>query len=147
MLTITLERALELLAQPKATRGRKAVTPIHEIGKHPVDEEPINVYDGPYGPYIKHGQVNVSVPEGKKPEAVTVDEAVALLKEKGGEVKKKTKKKATTEKKTTAKKGTTRKKAASTTKRATTGTKKTTKTAAAKKTTKKSTTEKIVPDA
>ncbi len=147
VLTITLERALELLAQPKATRGRKAVTPIHEIGKHPVDEEPINVYDGPYGPYIKHGKVNVSVPEGKKPEAVTVDEAVALLKEKGGEVKKKTKKKATTEKKTTAKKGTTRKKAASTTKRATTGTKKTTKTAAAKKTTKKSTTEKIVPDA
>ncbi len=148
VLTISLERALELLAQPKATRGRKTVTPIHEIGKHPVDEEPINVYDGPYGPYIKHGKVNVSVPEGKKPEEVTVDEAVALLKEKGGEVKKKaTKKKATTKKKTTAKKGTTKKRAASTTKKATTETKKTTKTAAAKKTTKQSTTEKIAPDA
>ncbi|MEL6882269.1 MAG: type I DNA topoisomerase, partial [Cyanobacteria bacterium J06607_10] len=89
VLTIGLERALEMLAQPKAGRGRKAATPIHAIGKHPVDEEPINVYDGPYGPYIKHGKVNVSVPEGKKPEEVTVEEAVELLKEKGGEVKKK----------------------------------------------------------
>ncbi|MGD1866646.1 MAG: type I DNA topoisomerase [Phormidesmis sp.] len=169
MLTIGLERALEILAQPKSTRGRKAATPIHAIGKHPVDEEPINVYDGPYGPYIKHGKVNVSVPEGKKPEEVTVEEAVALLKEKGGEVKKKkaTKKK-TTAKKTTAKKATAKKSTAkktttkkATTKKATTakkttkatGTKakstaakKTTKTAAAKKTTKASATEKLEPE-
>ncbi|EDX84044.1 DNA topoisomerase I, putative [Synechococcus sp. PCC 7335] len=136
VLTVTLDRALELLAQPKATRSRKAASPIHEIGKHPVDEEPINVYDGPYGPYIKHGKVNVSVPEGKKPEEVTVEEAVALLKEKGGEVKKKsTTKKTSSRKKTATKKGTTKKKtAASSTK---------TRTAAAKKTTKKSTTKKI----
>ncbi|MEL7358456.1 MAG: type I DNA topoisomerase [Cyanobacteria bacterium J06560_6] len=169
VLTINLERALEMLAQPKAGRGRKAATPIHEIGKHPVDEEPINVYDGPYGPYIKHGKVNVSVPEGKKPEEVTIEEAVALLKEKGGEVKKKktTKKKKTakkstakksTAKKTTAKKATTAK---TTTKKSTakkTTTKKTTKraaqpdekkktrTAAAKTTTQTSATEKLVPD-
>ncbi len=124
MLTIQLDRALEMLAQPKAGRGRKAATPIHEIGKHPADEEPINVYDGPYGPYIKHGKVNASVPEGKKPEEVTVEEAVALLEEKGGAVKKKkTTKKKTTAKKSTAKKGTT-------------------KTAAAKKRTAKTTTAK-----
>ena len=164
MLTIELDRALEILAQPKATRGRKAATPIHAIGKHPVDEEPINVYDGPYGPYIKHGKVNVSVPEGKKPEEVTLEEAVALLKEKGGEVKKKktTKKKATTKKstakkstakKSTAKKSTTKK--ATTTKKTTKSTdtkaksttaKKTTKTAAAKKTAKASATEKVEPE-
>ncbi|MEO1393809.1 MAG: type I DNA topoisomerase [Cyanobacteria bacterium J06634_5] len=165
MLTIGLERALEMLAQPKASRGRKAATPIHEIGKHPVDEEPINVYDGPYGPYIKHGKVNVSVPEGKKPEEVSVDEAVALLTEKGGAVKKKkTTKKKTTAKKSTAKKSTTKKATAkkATTKKTTTKkatTKRTTtksasskakasgvaktRTAAAKKTTKKSATEKL----
>ncbi|MEL7052761.1 MAG: type I DNA topoisomerase [Cyanobacteria bacterium J06588_5] len=169
VLTITLERALEMLAQPKAGRGRKAATPIHEIGKHPVDEEPINVYDGPYGPYIKHGKVNVSVPEGKKPEEVTIEEAVALLKEKGGEVKKKkTTKKKTTAKKSTAKKSTAKKTTAkkattakTTTKKSTakkTTTKKTTKraaqpdekkktrTAAAKTTTQTSATEKLVPD-
>ena len=142
VLTIELPRALEMLAQPKATRGRKAATPIHEIGKHPVDEEPINVYDGPYGPYIKHGKVNVSVPEGKKPEEVTIEEAVELLKAKGGEVKKKTKKKSTA-KKTSAKKSaakkTTKKSTAkkSTTKKSTTTAKKTTK--AAKSTTTKKT--------
>ncbi len=158
VLTITLARALELLAQPKVTRGRKAVTPVHEIGKHPVDEEPINVYDGPYGLYIKHGKVNVSVPEGKKPEEVAVDEAVALLKEKGGEVKKKATKKTTAKKtaakKTAAKKGTAKKAAASSAKTKVAGaktttkstTKSATKTAAAKKTTKKSATEKLTPE-
>ena len=114
MLTIELPRALEMLAQPKAGRGRKAATPIHEIGKHPVDEAPISVYDGPYGPYIKHDKVNVSVPEGKKPEEVTIEEAVALLKEKGGEVKKKTTKKSTakksSDKKSTEKKSSAKKK-------------------------------------
>ncbi|MEO0646030.1 MAG: type I DNA topoisomerase [Cyanobacteria bacterium J06650_10] len=156
VLTIELPRALEMLAQPKATRGRKAVTPIHEIGKHPVDEEPINVYDGPYGPYIKHGKVNVSVPEGKKPEDVTIEEAVELLKEKGGEVKKKKKttKKKTTAKKSTAKKSTAKKSTAkrstakktttkkATTKQATTA-KKTTKAAATKKNTKAATAEEV----
>ncbi|MEM6452752.1 MAG: type I DNA topoisomerase [Cyanobacteria bacterium P01_D01_bin.105] len=166
VLTITLARALEMLAQPKATRGRKAATPIREMGKHPIDDEPINVYDGPYGPYIKHGKVNVSVPEGKKPGEVTIEEAVKLLEEKGGPVKKKTKKKATakkTTKKTTAKKTTTKKSTAKkTSKKATTATKSTgkagakagtkkaaasvTRTAAAKKETQSSTTEKLIPE-
>ena len=132
VLTIELERALEMLAQPKAGRGRKAATPIHEIGKHPVDEEPINVYDGPYGPYIKHGKVNVSVPEGKKPQEVALEEAVALLEEKGGPVKKKAKKKSTT-KKSTAKKSTAKKSTA----KKSTAKKATTKKSTSKKTTKK----------
>ena len=156
VLTITLDRALEMLAQPKASRGRKAAKPIHEIGKHPVDEEPVNVYDGPYGLYIKHGKVNVSVPEGKKPQEVSLEEAVALLEEKGGAVKKKATKKKSTAKKSTAKKKTTKKATTakkSTAKKKTTkkaGTKatpkatpKATRSAAAKKTTKAAATEKI----
>ncbi|WP_121971216.1 type I DNA topoisomerase [Leptolyngbya sp. BC1307] len=175
VLTISLERALEMLAQPKATRGRRAAKPIHEIGQHPVDEEPVSVYDGPYGPYIKHGKVNVSVPEGKKPEEVTLEEAVALLTEKGGTVKKKTtRKKSTaqsttkksTAKKSTAKKATSAKATAKKTSKSvgtksadnksednkSEGTKaksaraKTTRTAAAKKTTKKSATEKVATE-
>jgi DNA topoisomerase I len=153
VLTIELARALEMLAQQKAGRGRKAVTPIYEIGKHPADEEPINVYDGPYGPYIKHGKVNVSVPEGKKPEEVAVEEAVALLAEKGGVVKKKTAKKSTAEKstakkstakKSTAKKSTAKKSTASKTAAKETVTEETTasKTAAKKTTKKASTTQK-----
>ncbi|PZO56932.1 MAG: type I DNA topoisomerase [Phormidesmis priestleyi] len=160
MLTVALDRALEILAQPKTGRGRKAVTPIHEIGKHPADDEPISVYDGPYGPYIKHGKVNASVPEGKKPEEVSVEEAIALLAEKGDTVKKKkstTKKstakkastKKTTEKKAIEKKAT-EKKAATTkdseTKKTAKTANKTTRTAAAKKTAKTSAAAKVVPE-
>ena len=109
-----------MLAQPKASRGRKASKPIHEIGSHPADEAPVNVYDGPYGPYIKHGKVNVSVPEGKKPQEVTLEEAVALLAEKGDAVKKTTRKKSTARKKSTtksAKKSTAKKSTAKTAKK------------------------------
>ena len=81
VLTITLQRALELLAQPKKGRGgrKKAAEPLRELGKHPEDEEPVNIYDGPYGPYIKHGKINASIPEGETVETVTLEKAVELL--------------------------------------------------------------------
>ncbi|MEN9218508.1 MAG: type I DNA topoisomerase, partial [Gloeomargarita sp. DG_2_bins_126] len=47
VLTITLERALELLAQPKGGRGRSSSTPLRELGTHPEDQEPVHVYQGP----------------------------------------------------------------------------------------------------
>ncbi|MEB3231848.1 MAG: type I DNA topoisomerase [Leptolyngbyaceae bacterium] len=79
VLTVTLERALELLAQPKRGRGRKSVKPLREIGPHPADEELVAIYDGPYGPYIKHGKINVSVPEDEKVDTITMEKAIALL--------------------------------------------------------------------
>ncbi|MDV3353180.1 type I DNA topoisomerase [Leptothoe sp. LEGE 181152] len=148
VLTVTLERALELLAQPKRGRGRKAAKPLRELGKHPESEEPINIYDGPYGPYIKYEKVNASLPEGKKVEDVTLEEALEIIAAKAATKKKTTRRKTTTKKsttkKTTAKKTTTKKATTkkSTTKKASTasGT-----TAAAKKSTtakSKSTTRK-----
>ncbi len=114
--TITLQRALEILAQPKS-QGRGA---LKSLGNHPDDNEPIGVYSGRYGPYVKHGKVNATLPSGTDPESVTLEEAVALLAEKAlkpSTSKKKTTKKATktstakktTTKKTTAKKTTTKK--------------------------------------
>ena len=81
ILTISLERALELLAQPKRGRGKSAssLKPLRELGKHPDTEEPINIYDGRYGPYVKHGKTNVSLPEGKSVEDATLAEALELL--------------------------------------------------------------------
>lgn len=87
ILTIGLDRALELLAQPKRTRGAgrgKTKEPLRELGKHPEDGEVINVYDGPYGPYVKHGKVNASVPKERPVEEVTLEEALELLKAKKG---------------------------------------------------------------
>ncbi|MBW4455652.1 MAG: type I DNA topoisomerase [Nostoc indistinguendum CM1-VF10] len=82
VLTISLERALELLSEPKKGRSStnsKSKAALRELGTHPDDEEKINIYDGPYGPYIKHGKTNVSIPEGQTVEDITLTEALNLL--------------------------------------------------------------------
>lgn len=142
VLTVTLERALELLAQPKRGRGKKAAKPLREIGPHPEDEELVAIYDGPYGAYIKHGKVNASVPEGETVESVTMEMAIELLKAKAGSKGKKKSTKSKSSAKTAAKKtGKTAAKKSSTKK--TTAKKATsTKTATKKTTTKKTTAKK-----
>jgi DNA topoisomerase-1 len=77
--TITLERALQLLAEEKKTRRGAQV--VREIGLHPSDQEPIAVYDGKYGLYVKHKDTNATLPKDLKVEEVTLDQALALLKE------------------------------------------------------------------
>jgi DNA topoisomerase-1 len=80
--TITFERAMEMLSQPKKGRGRAA--PLRELGAHPQDGQAIQIMNGPYGPYFKWGKVNASLPEGAEPDKVTIDQAVAALAEKAG---------------------------------------------------------------
>jgi DNA topoisomerase-1 len=87
VLDIGMNRAVALLAEAKTARGRAAVKPIRIVGNHPADEAPVELYDGRYGPYVKHGGVNATVPRDVKPEELTLDRAVALLAEraaKGG---------------------------------------------------------------
>lgn len=79
VLTVSLDRALELLAQPKAGRGRKKAAPLKELGKHPQDEEPIALFNGPYGHYVKHGKINASVPENTDIEAITLEQALEWI--------------------------------------------------------------------
>ena len=87
VLTIGLNRAVSLLAEPKTGRGGRS--PLRVVGAHPEDQAPINLYKGRYGPYVSHGGVNATVPSDIDPEELTLDEAVALLaaqaaKKKGG---------------------------------------------------------------
>ena len=77
---ISLQRALELFAQPKKGRGKAA--PLKELGAHPTVGDAVNVMNGPYGPYIKCGKTNVSLPEGTTPEEMTLAKAVELLADK-----------------------------------------------------------------
>jgi DNA topoisomerase-1 len=102
VLTISLERALELLAQPKGGRGARAgssKTPLKELGNHPEDGNPINIYEGPYGVYIKHSRTNVKLPSGETVESMTLERALQLLK-----AKKTTKKSTSTSTKKTSSK-------------------------------------------
>ncbi|MEG4809803.1 type I DNA topoisomerase [Microcoleus sp. F8-D3] len=146
VLTIELDRALELLAQPKAARGRsKTATPIKELGAHPESGEPINVYDGRYGPYVKHGDINASLSKDESVENFTLQRALELLATKeaaGPKTSSKSKKstKTVAEKSETATEKTAAKK--TTAKKTETAAKKTTATkseTAAKKTTAKKT--------
>lgn len=112
VLTISLERALELLSEPKKGRSStnsKSKAALRELGMHPEDGETINIYDGPYGPYIKHGKTNVSIPEGQTVEDVTLAAALNLLaaKTSTGKSTRKTSKSTTSKSKSTTKSSTT----------------------------------------
>ncbi|MEL7038897.1 MAG: type I DNA topoisomerase [Cyanobacteria bacterium J06592_8] len=127
VLTITLDRALEMLAQPKASRGsRRSATPLRELGGHPEDNEPVNVYNGPYGHYVKHGKINASVPKEVAVEDVTLEQAVEWLKAKESSGTKSRKKTTTTKSGTTRKSSSTTKKSTGTTKKTTGTTKRST---------------------
>ncbi|MGK7959596.1 type I DNA topoisomerase [Crocosphaera sp.] len=107
VLTVTLERALELLAQPKKGRGGgRAKKPLKELGVHPEDQEAVNVYEGPYGIYVKHGKVNAGLPEGETVETITLEKALELLAAKASTKKKTTRKTTSKTKKTTTKRTT-----------------------------------------
>ncbi|QJR13222.1 type I DNA topoisomerase [Usitatibacter palustris] len=83
---ITLERAVALLKEPKAAGGRGA---LKVLGKHPEDGQAVSLYAGKYGPYVKHGKVNATLPDEKMITTVTLEEAIELLAAKAGKGKKK----------------------------------------------------------
>ena len=131
VLAIGFSRALELLAMPK--RGRGGRTALKDLGQPEGSDETIQVYDGPYGLYVKQGKVNASLPEGKGADDITLAEAVELLEAKAA-AKKSSGRKAGTTKRSTTKKPAASK--ASTSKTATSKTS-TSKTASAKSSTRK----------
>ncbi len=102
VLDIGMNRAVALLAEAKsAGRGRAAAKPIRVVGQHPADEASVEVYEGRYGPYVKHGGINATVPRDLKLDELTLDQAVSLLAEraaKGGGGKKPARTKKTTNK-------------------------------------------------
>jgi DNA topoisomerase-1 len=96
VLTITLDEAVALLAQPKRGRGAAAggaVQPLRELGAFPGGTQPVLVFEGRYGPYVQLGAtpadrkgakpVRATLPKGVAPDQVTLAQAVALLEERG----------------------------------------------------------------
>ncbi|GEO86412.1 MULTISPECIES: type I DNA topoisomerase [Alphaproteobacteria] len=84
--SIGLNRAVAVLAEKQSKgpgRGRAAAVALKEMGEHP-DGGAITVRDGKYGPYINWGKVNATLPKGKDPQSVTMEEALALIAEKAG---------------------------------------------------------------
>ena len=82
LLSLTVEQAEELLAQPKQRRGRGAAKPpLKELGADPQSGRLLVVKDGRFGPYVTDGATNASLRRGDTPESITLERAVELLAE------------------------------------------------------------------
>ncbi|HEY5334759.1 MAG TPA: topoisomerase C-terminal repeat-containing protein, partial [Mycobacteriales bacterium] len=80
LLTISLDEAKAVFAQPKQRRGRgQAAAPLREIGTDPSSGQPVVVRDGRFGPYVTDGETNASLRKGDTVEAVTIERAAELL--------------------------------------------------------------------
>ena len=113
LLTITVDEAVEVLAQPKQFGRRRAapVPPLRELGPDPASGQPVVVKEGRFGPYVTDGETNASLRKGDTVEGVTIERAAELLqiRREAGPSKKRGAKKAPAKKKAAAKKTTAKK--------------------------------------
>jgi DNA topoisomerase-1 len=76
---LTLEQALEALK----SKAAGVVPGGRLIGDHPAGGA-INVLAGRFGPYVKWGKVNATIPKSMSPDSLTVQDAVELIAEREG---------------------------------------------------------------
>lgn len=110
---IGVNRAVTVLAEKIARAEERAGKVLKELGDHPDSGKPVQVREGKYGPYIKHGSTNATLPKSAVPEDVTLEEALVLVAEKDAKSgKKKPAKKAAAKKEPAEKKAPAKKAAA-----------------------------------
>ena len=81
---VTLEQAMELFRQEKPARRGATRTVLRELGAHPQSGETIRLLEGRYGPYVTDGTTNASLPKDLAADALTLERAVDLLREREG---------------------------------------------------------------
>ncbi len=86
VLDIDLERALQVFAEaPEKGAGRQRKV-LKDLGEHP-DGGPVQVLDGRYGPYVKYGKVNATIPKEMDPAQVTLEQALEMIAQKAASKK------------------------------------------------------------
>ncbi len=78
VLSIGLNRAVTIIKE-KPPKTRTTATALRDLGAHPADGKPVGVFKGRYGPYVKHGSINASIPKSETEESITLDQALELL--------------------------------------------------------------------
>ena len=80
VLEIGANRAIDLIVEKESGGGRfgGSAGPGRVLGDHP-DGGAIAVKAGRFGPYVNWGKVNATLPKGTSPDALTMEDAVALL--------------------------------------------------------------------
>ena len=81
LLSVTLDEAQALFAQPKQRRGRAAAAPLRELGTDPTTNLPVVVKEGRFGPYVTDGTTNASLRKGDAVESIEMERASELLAE------------------------------------------------------------------
>ncbi|SDD65616.1 type I DNA topoisomerase [Rhodospira trueperi] len=78
VLTIGLNRAVDLLAQQGGGRKRMAA---RALGNHPTDGKPVTLKDGRFGPYVEHGKARASLLKADREniDGLTLDRAIELI--------------------------------------------------------------------
>ena len=76
---VGLNRAVDAARREGKRRRRPRREPgaLRELGAHPEGGGTVQVLSGRYGPYVKHGKINATLPKATTPETVTLEEAVA----------------------------------------------------------------------
>ncbi|HSH41997.1 MAG TPA: DNA topoisomerase I [Arenicellales bacterium] len=92
--TVSLERALELVAEKKQADANRIIKSFPDKG--------IQVLRGRYGPYVTNGEKNAKIPKDTEPESLTLEQCEAMI-EAAPVRKKKTGKKKKSAKKATGK--------------------------------------------
>ena len=80
---------------------------LRDLGKHPDDDSLIQIFEGRFGPYVKHGDIFASLPKDRTIESVQLDEALIWIAERAakGPSKKKSRGRGGFKKKAAAPKG------------------------------------------
>ena len=76
----------EFEAKEPGRRGARPArgAPLRVLGKHPRDRQPVELHAGRYGPYVKHGTTNATLPDRDAVDSLSLEQAVALVDEKAG---------------------------------------------------------------
>jgi len=77
--SMTVDRALQILALPKGRAARTPAAPLQEFGVLEGAAGPVRVLSGRFGPYVTDGETNATLPRGTDPATLDADAAKRIL--------------------------------------------------------------------
>ncbi len=77
--TIGVNHAVSVIADAKNKPPRRGNQALKELGVHPLDEAPLSVMNGRFGPYVKWNKVFATLPKSYDPQTISLIEAIELV--------------------------------------------------------------------
>ena len=76
----------EFEAKEPGRRGARPMrsAPLRVLGVHPRDRQAVELHAGRYGPYVKHGTTNATLPDRDAIDSLSLEQAIALVDDKAG---------------------------------------------------------------